>query len=129
MMIIKGMVGSIKCIAVSHVSSGDGNGYLRVGMAKKSSQLCLLLSLFFAPALSLGLLVLIVLTYEVPKESVQFVSVIELLSLVTGGKLGAFWRKVIIMPPSNEDLLDIIKAWYPNLEPISEKLIGGLYIL
>ncbi|KAG7997478.1 hypothetical protein I3843_01G213100 [Carya illinoinensis] len=40
-----------------------------------------------------------------------------------GGKLGAFWRKVIIMPPSNEDLLDIIKAWYPNLEPISEKLI------
>ncbi|KAL4625562.1 hypothetical protein ACB092_05G035400 [Castanea dentata] len=40
-----------------------------------------------------------------------------------GGKLGVFWRKVMIVPPSKEDLQNIIKAWYPNLEPISEKLI------
>lgn len=68
------------------------------------------------------------LAYEAPKKSVLSVSVIEFLSLVTGEKLGGFWRKVVIMPPSNEDLLDIVKAWYPNLEPISEKLIGGWVI-
>ena len=32
----------------------------------------------------------------------------------------------MIVPPSNEDLTNIIKVWYPNLEPISEKLIGGI---
>ena len=40
-----------------------------------------------------------------------------------------FGGKVMIVPPSKEDLQNIIKAWYPNLEPISEKLIGGLYML
>uniref|UniRef100_A0A7N2N809 Midasin AAA lid domain-containing protein n=1 Tax=Quercus lobata TaxID=97700 RepID=A0A7N2N809_QUELO len=35
-----------------------------------------------------------------------------------------FGGKVMIVPPSKEDLQNIIKAWYPNLEPISEKLIG-----
>jgi midasin len=56
---------------------------------------------------------------------VQFISVRESLSLVSGGKIGVFWRKVMIVPPNNEDLENIIKAWYPNLEPICKKLIGG----
>ncbi|GAV80132.1 AAA_5 domain-containing protein [Cephalotus follicularis] len=41
-----------------------------------------------------------------------------------GGKmLNVLWRKVMIGPPSNEDLLDIVKAWYPDLEPLAGRLV------
>lgn len=28
------------------------------------------------------------------------------------------------MPPSNDDLQNIVKSRYPNLEPLAERLIG-----
>ncbi|KAJ4957407.1 hypothetical protein NE237_024518 [Protea cynaroides] len=37
--------------------------------------------------------------------------------------LGVLWRRVMIGPSSNKDLLDIVNVWYPNLEVIAEKLI------
>lgn len=46
-------------------------------------------------------------------------------SLVTGrNSLVAVWRKVMIDPPSKQDLLDVILEWYPELEPLALKLIG-----
>ncbi|XP_052182550.1 midasin isoform X2 [Diospyros lotus] len=47
------------------------------------------------------------------------------ISRTTEGRssLSALWRRVMIRPPSDEDLMSIVKAWYPNLEPLSEKLI------
>ncbi|KAL6547365.1 hypothetical protein OROMI_023086 [Orobanche minor] len=39
------------------------------------------------------------------------------------GSLGAIWRKVMIGPPSKEDLLNIVLAWYPELKPLAKKLI------
>lgn len=29
--------------------------------------------------------------------------------------------------PNNDDLANIVKAWYPNLEPLAGKLIGEIY--
>ncbi|CAK9179917.1 unnamed protein product [Ilex paraguariensis] len=37
--------------------------------------------------------------------------------------LGALWRRVMVGPPSNQDLLSIVKAWYPDLEPLAGKLV------
>ncbi|XP_071712181.1 midasin isoform X2 [Rutidosis leptorrhynchoides] len=37
--------------------------------------------------------------------------------------LGALWRRVMVGPPSSDDLSSIVKAWYPDLESICEKLI------
>ncbi|XP_043707635.1 midasin [Telopea speciosissima] len=37
--------------------------------------------------------------------------------------LSVLWRKVMIGPSSNKDLLDIVNIWYPKLETIVEKLI------
>ncbi|KAJ0755641.1 putative von Willebrand factor, type A, AAA+ ATPase domain, midasin, midasin, AAA lid domain 7 [Helianthus annuus] len=37
--------------------------------------------------------------------------------------LGALWRRVMVSPPSRNDLLSIVKAWYPDLESICGKLI------
>ncbi|CAL5443785.1 unnamed protein product [Camellia sinensis] len=37
--------------------------------------------------------------------------------------LGALWRRVMIGPPSNDDLISIVKAQYPDLEHLAEKLI------
>ncbi|KAL4583665.1 hypothetical protein LXL04_008247 [Taraxacum kok-saghyz] len=37
--------------------------------------------------------------------------------------LGALWRRVMIGPSSNSDLESIVKAWYPELEPLCGKLI------
>lgn len=38
--------------------------------------------------------------------------------------LSVLWRRVMIMPPDNEDLQNILKVWYPNLELLVDKLIG-----
>ncbi|RVW52071.1 Midasin [Vitis vinifera] len=40
-----------------------------------------------------------------------------------GNSLGVLWRRVMIGHPSNEDLQSIVKAWYPELEPVAGKLI------
>ncbi|XVF27001.1 hypothetical protein REPUB_Repub14bG0069100 [Reevesia pubescens] len=41
-----------------------------------------------------------------------------------GGNLnGVLWRKVMIEPPSNQDLKKIVSSWYPSLEPLAEKLV------
>ncbi|OMP00558.1 hypothetical protein COLO4_12568 [Corchorus olitorius] len=46
---------------------------------------------------------------------------------VVGGNLnGGLWRKVMIEPPMNQDLQKIVKAWYPSLEPLAEKLVETL---
>ncbi|KAK4427378.1 Midasin [Sesamum alatum] len=37
--------------------------------------------------------------------------------------LGAVWRKVMVGPPSNQDLLNIVLEWYPELESLAQKLI------
>ncbi|WJZ81184.1 hypothetical protein VitviT2T_001038 [Vitis vinifera] len=37
--------------------------------------------------------------------------------------VGVLWRRVMIGQPSNEDLQSIVKAWYPELEPLAGKLI------
>ncbi|KAK8664402.1 hypothetical protein V6N13_084194 [Hibiscus sabdariffa] len=43
---------------------------------------------------------------------------------IEGGSLnGVLWRKVMIEPPSNQDLTKIVTAWYPNLESLAEKLV------
>ncbi|RVW28393.1 Midasin [Vitis vinifera] len=39
--------------------------------------------------------------------------------------VGVLWRRVMIGQPSNEDLQSIVKAWYPELEPLAGKLIGA----
>ncbi|XP_017978548.1 PREDICTED: midasin [Theobroma cacao] len=36
---------------------------------------------------------------------------------------GVLWRKVMIEPPSSQDLQKIVRAWYPSLEPLVEKLL------
>lgn len=38
--------------------------------------------------------------------------------------LSTLWRRVMIRPSSNDDLLSIVNAWYPDLEPLADKLIG-----
>ncbi|KAJ7963223.1 Midasin [Quillaja saponaria] len=40
-----------------------------------------------------------------------------------GGSLSVLWRRVMIGPPSNEDLQSIVKAWYPDLERIVDNII------
>ncbi|KAK2996619.1 hypothetical protein RJ639_026430, partial [Escallonia herrerae] len=47
------------------------------------------------------------------------------ISRATEGKsmLGALWRRVVIGPSSSKDLLDVVNVWYPDLEPLGEKLI------
>ncbi|KAD4889375.1 hypothetical protein E3N88_21448 [Mikania micrantha] len=37
--------------------------------------------------------------------------------------LGALWRRVMVGPPSTNDFLSIVKAWYPELESLCGKLI------
>ncbi|KAL1551716.1 midasin-like isoform X1 [Salvia divinorum] len=37
--------------------------------------------------------------------------------------LGAVWRKIMIAPPSKQDLMHIILQWYPELEYLALKLI------
>nr|XP_017246046.1 PREDICTED: midasin isoform X2 [Daucus carota subsp. sativus] len=37
--------------------------------------------------------------------------------------LSTLWRRVMIRPSSNDDLLSIVNAWYPDLEPLADKLI------
>ncbi|KAL0341854.1 UNVERIFIED_CONTAM: Midasin, partial [Sesamum calycinum] len=39
--------------------------------------------------------------------------------------LGAVWRKIMIGPPSNQDLLNIVLEWYPELESLVQKLIAS----
>ncbi|KAL6993116.1 hypothetical protein U1Q18_011234 [Sarracenia purpurea var. burkii] len=47
------------------------------------------------------------------------------ISHATEGRtaLGALWRRVMIKPPNKEDLICILKARYPDLDPLAEKLI------
>ncbi|XP_038723701.1 midasin [Tripterygium wilfordii] len=40
-----------------------------------------------------------------------------------GNSLSALWRRVMIRTPKQDDLRNIIKAWYPNLESLAEKLV------
>nr|GEU87507.1 midasin isoform X1 [Tanacetum cinerariifolium] len=40
--------------------------------------------------------------------------------------LGEEWRKVMVHSPSSSDLETIVKAWYPNMESLSGKLIETL---
>ncbi|GAB2222234.1 hypothetical protein Drorol1_Dr00013440 [Drosera rotundifolia] len=40
--------------------------------------------------------------------------------------LSSLWRRVMLWPPSMEDLVDIIGAWYPDLVPIAETLTATL---
>ncbi|KAK6125035.1 hypothetical protein DH2020_041213 [Rehmannia glutinosa] len=49
-------------------------------------------------------------------------------SRLTEGRnsLGAVWRKVMISPPSNQDLLHIVLEWYPELEYLAQNLIETL---
>ncbi|VFQ98584.1 unnamed protein product [Cuscuta campestris] len=57
----------------------------------------------------------------------------RLFSTVTSSKLdiyaegnisvSAFWRRIMIGLPSEDDLLNIVDAWYPKLNPIAGKLI------
>lgn len=35
----------------------------------------------------------------------------------------------MIMPPSNDDLQNIVKSWYPNLESLTKRLIGGFHCM
>ncbi|KAI3727341.1 hypothetical protein L1987_67154 [Smallanthus sonchifolius] len=37
--------------------------------------------------------------------------------------LGASWRRVMVGPPSSNDLITVVKAWYPDLESLCGKLI------
>ncbi|GAB2269172.1 hypothetical protein Dimus_004102 [Dionaea muscipula] len=47
--------------------------------------------------------------------------------------ISALWRRVMVQPPSCEDLLDIVNAWYPVLKPIAGILtetleaVNGIY--
>ncbi|GAB4842594.1 hypothetical protein Ancab_012570 [Ancistrocladus abbreviatus] len=36
--------------------------------------------------------------------------------------LSALWRRVMVRSPSSRDLIDVVTAWYPDLEPIAEKV-------
>lgn len=38
--------------------------------------------------------------------------------------LSVLWRRVMIRPPDNEDLRNILKVRYPNLELLVDNLIG-----
>ncbi|XP_050232290.1 midasin isoform X2 [Mercurialis annua] len=40
-----------------------------------------------------------------------------------GNLLSILWRRVMIGLPNTDDLQNIVKAWYPNLEPLAGKLI------
>lgn len=40
--------------------------------------------------------------------------------------LSTLWRRVMIRPSNYNDLLLIVNAWYPELEPLANKLIGLL---
>ncbi|XP_048233780.1 midasin isoform X2 [Ricinus communis] len=42
----------------------------------------------------------------------------------SGNSLSILWRRVMIGLPNNDDLHNIVKARYPNLEPLARKLIG-----
>lgn len=41
--------------------------------------------------------------------------------------LSSLWRRIMIGPPRDKDLLAIVKAWYPEVEPLAEQLIGRFY--
>ncbi|KAL5579519.1 hypothetical protein UlMin_011961 [Ulmus minor] len=48
----------------------------------------------------------------------------EISSIIEGGNsLSVFWRRVMVGPPNVEDLQNIVRASYPSLEPLAEKLI------
>lgn len=51
----------------------------------------------------------------------------EFIVLEGRGSLSVLWRRVMIRPPDNEDLQNILIAWYPNLEPLVDKLTGILH--
>ncbi|KAK3220425.1 hypothetical protein Dsin_014395 [Dipteronia sinensis] len=40
-----------------------------------------------------------------------------------GNSLGTLWRRVMIMAPTSEDLRNIVKTWYSNLEFLADRLI------
>lgn len=47
------------------------------------------------------------------------------LVLVIGrNSLVPLWRKVMIDLPSNQDLINVVLAWYPGFELLATKLIG-----
>ncbi|KAL9235481.1 hypothetical protein vseg_010237 [Gypsophila vaccaria] len=37
--------------------------------------------------------------------------------------LSSLWRRVMVKPAATTDLLNIVSAWYPDLEPVADKLI------
>ncbi|CAK7356901.1 unnamed protein product [Dovyalis caffra] len=44
-----------------------------------------------------------------------------------GSSLSNLWRRVMIGLPNNDDVENIVKAWYPSLGPLTGRLIGGMY--
>ncbi|XP_031091675.1 midasin [Ipomoea triloba] len=63
----------------------------------------------------------------------------RLFSTVTSSKLdisaegnnsvSAFWRRIMVGPPSEDDLLNIVNAWYPKLNTLAGKLIETFKIV
>lgn len=51
-----------------------------------------------------------------------------LLLVIGRNSLGAVWRKIMIAPPRNQDLLNIVLKWYPELMHLAQKLIGWLIL-
>lgn len=49
------------------------------------------------------------------------------ISVAGGSSLSTLWRRVMIGLPSNNDLENIMKAWYPSLGPLTGRLIGGMH--
>ncbi|KAJ6959314.1 midasin isoform X1 [Populus alba x Populus x berolinensis] len=45
------------------------------------------------------------------------------ISVAGGSSLSTLWRRVMIGLPSNDDLENIMKAWYPSLGPLTGRLI------
>lgn len=43
--------------------------------------------------------------------------------------VSAFWRRIMVGPPSEYDLLNIVNAWYPKLNPLAGKLIGNYFLV
>ncbi|CAN4116387.1 unnamed protein product [Withania somnifera] len=46
------------------------------------------------------------------------------ISMEGKSSVSALWRRVMIAPPSHQDLLKIVNKWYPELESLATKLIG-----
>lgn len=58
-------------------------------------------------------------------QVIVFSLTLSLSNMAAGGStIGMLWRKVMIGPPSNEDLHSIVKIQYPTLESIASKLVG-----